>query len=345
MQFQSAASQTAQAAFKMLKQLQGLMVQRLDELPPLTKNSRFQSVDWLRAQGKFGGGNRFVSFDEQLFNRASVNVSQVQYEQDPSKKLASASALSTIIHPQNPNAPSLHLHVSWTEMKAGTSYWRIMADLNPSLPLAADTKKFVSALQEVTGSLYPLGESEGQAYFFIPSLGRHRGVAHFYLEEYSSSHRADDFNLAQNFGIKIIETYADLVKNALVTSSSVTQADLQKQLEYHSLYFLQVLTLDRGTISGLLVHDENDTGILGSLPAYVDPNRLHSWAEKLPPLQEELLNNIIATLAPGEKSLVDDTVKTKIAFVIRDFYQRNPSGIDLLARGSSVPPTLENHRA
>ena len=43
-----------------------------------------------------------------------------------------------------------------------------------------------------------------------------------------------------------------------------------QQLAYHTLYFFQVLTLDRGTTSGLLVHDQNDLGIMGSLPAWVD---------------------------------------------------------------------------
>jgi len=35
-------------------------------------------------------------------------------------------------------------------------------------------------------------------------------------------------------------------------------------------------TADRGTTSGLLVHDENDVGILGSLPSHVDKKLLES---------------------------------------------------------------------
>jgi coproporphyrinogen III oxidase len=34
-----------------------------------------------------------------VFDRASVNVSQVHYADEPTRKLASATALSTIIHP------------------------------------------------------------------------------------------------------------------------------------------------------------------------------------------------------------------------------------------------------
>ena len=43
----------------------------------------------------------------------------------------------------------------------------------------------------------------------------------------------------------------------------------KKQLAYHTRYFYQVLLLDRGTTAGLLVHDDNDVGTLGSLPGQV----------------------------------------------------------------------------
>src|SRR6478735_11300335 len=109
MSLKLAESKSAQEAFGLVKELQTILVKKLDSLPPVPAKTRFQSIDWLRAKGAFGGGNRFVATDEALFNRASVNVSQVQYEQDSSKKLASASAISTIVHPRNPFAPSMHM--------------------------------------------------------------------------------------------------------------------------------------------------------------------------------------------------------------------------------------------
>ena len=39
----------------------------------------------------------------------------------------------------NPYAPSIHMHISWTELKSGKGTWRIMADLNPSI--ASDDMK------------------------------------------------------------------------------------------------------------------------------------------------------------------------------------------------------------
>ncbi len=339
-----ATSKTAQKAYGLVQDLQTKLVQRLDSLQHHPGHTRFRPVEWLRAQGEFGGGVRFMATDETLFNRASVNISQVQYESDPTKKLGSASAISTIVHPRNPYAPSMHMHISWTEMKSGQGYWRIMGDLNPSIPNAADTATFNAMLQNATGPLYQAGKDQGEHYFYIPALGRHRGVAHYYLEEYSSGNADADYALAKNFGERLIETYGSIVDAALKNQAAISEAAKRQQLEYHSLYFLQVLTLDRGTTSGLLVHNENDTGILGSLPSHVDRQLLESWIPKHPPLQQKLLTALIAALPSTVPSLVDDVVKVKIADVARKFYQQYPEAQDLLAKGNSVPPTVDNHR-
>ncbi|MBC7533217.1 MAG: coproporphyrinogen III oxidase [Oligoflexus sp.] len=346
MSFVRAKSPAAQSAFAIVQGLQTRLVEALESVRSERQTHGFQSVDWLRAQGTFGGGSRYVAIDEHYFNRSSVNISQVQYEGDPSKKLGSATALSTIIHPRNPFAPSMHMHISWTAMKTGEGYWRIMADLNPSIPSDADRKTFEMGLVKAAGEeLYRVGKEQGERYFFIPALARHRGVAHFYLEEYHSNDAAADEKLAQTFGETIIETYVGIFRQALESHKIVTAHDLSLQSAYHSLYFLQVLTLDRGTTSGLLVHDENDTGILGSLPSHVDKDLLHAWAGKLPALQSDLLERILGTLNEGDKiAIVDDVAKLKIAKVTREFYKAHPEAMELLARGDRIPPTQENHK-
>jgi coproporphyrinogen III oxidase len=241
----------------------------------------------------------------------------------------------------------MHMHISWTELKVGGSYWRIMADLNPSIPSDADKKAFMAGLQSAVGDplLYQTGKEQGERYFFIPALNRHRGVAHFYLEEHRSSDPAADERLAKAFGETMAGVYVRIVREALNAHQVITAHDLERQNAYHTLYFLQVLTLDRGTTSGLLVHDENDAGILGSLPSHVDKRLLASWMTKLPPLQADLLGMILTTLSEGDPiALVDDVVKVKIAKVTREFYKAHPEALELLARGDRLPPTQDNHK-
>ena len=104
-----------------------------------------------------------------------------------------------------------------------------------------------------------------------------------------------------------------------------------------------MLTLDRGTTSGLLVHDQNDVGIMGSLPAFVDRELLASWASQVPDAQVELVRAIAAALAEGSPSHVTDEVRGRLAQTVRAFYRAHPAALDLQARAATLPPTVDNH--
>lgn len=339
-----AQSPNAQSAARMIEGLQAFFVRRLDAISEeLGEAKNFEPIEWLRDEGRHGGGVRYVAADSSLFNRASVNYSQVHYDDDASKKLSSATAISTIIHPFNPLASSMHMHISWTEMRDGKGYWRIMADLNPSNPDAADKEAFDQALREAAHSRYEEGTLEGERYFYIPALGRHRGVSHFYLENFNSGDADADLAFARSFGEAIIRTYIAIIEGAIRLRSVIDEAARQAQSDYHTLYLLQVLTLDRGTTSGLLIHDQNDIGIMGSLPSHVDKELLKSWIGKLHTVQNELLQAIVETLPEGRIVPVDETTKAALAKVVRQHYHRYPDALALQASGNYVPPTVNNH--
>lgn len=302
----------------------------------------FALTQWLRDGGAHGGGNRYTASDGVFFNRASVNVSQIHYEDLPAKKLASATAISTIIHPSNPHCPSVHIHISWTEMKEGAGYWRIMADLNPSVVHEAYRDEFIELMQQAAPLQYEEASAQGDRYFFIPALGRHRGVAHFYLESYRSDDALADRALAEIFGKAVIDGYLGILRKASQDYPDFDEADRSEQLAYHTLYLFQVLTLDRGTTSGLLVHDQNDLGIMGSLPSHVDRNLLASWKERVAEPQQGLVQVLLDALP--EDGVVTDEVKLELAKAVREFYKRNPAALELQASGNVVPPTVENHR-
>lgn len=340
----AAQSTQAQEALKLVSQLQQAFVERLESLAAsLGVAQGFERVEWLREQGRFGGGLRFESGGNGCFNRASVNVSQVHYESDPHKQMNSATALSTIVHPHNPFAPSLHMHISWTELKSGKAYWRLMADLNPAIETPGLRQTFETALEALAPELYPQAKAQGEKYFYIPSLGRHRGISHYYLEDYFSNNPQADLELADKLGQSVIETYAQLLQQAYQAYPRPQAQDFARQLTYHSLYFLQVLTLDRGTSAGLLVHNQNDQGILGSLPASVDRELLSSWLSLQPAPQHELLAALIEALPQTQPAAVDRQTKLALAEVIRAHYLKHPLALSQQASGFVVPPTLANH--
>lgn len=339
-----AQSASATKGHELVSSLQSRFVAGLEKLASdLGSAQRFSPVEWFRDEGIHGGGIRYETADGDLFGRGSVNVSQVHYDDSPEKKLGSASAISTIIHPVNPLAPSVHIHISWTEMKNGAGYWRMMADLNPSNENKDHTTQYFAAMQKAAPALYNEGIAQGERYFYIPALARHRGVSHFYLENYHTADAVADYALAKTVGEAAIDTYLDILTQALQNPAKATDAEKAAQLAYHSLYFFQVLTLDRGTTTGLLVHNQNDVGIMGSLPAYVDRDLLSSWVKRMQSPQDKLLESLIAALPEKTPALVNEAVKQKLAAVVRSHYMAHPEAIDMQASGNSIPPTVKNH--
>ena len=339
-------SPAAGAALHLVTDLQRRMVSAQEGVArDRGEPDRFSEVTWERDGGRHGGGTRRAIADTAMFDRASVNVSQVHYDDEPAKRLSSATALSTIIHPRHPHAPSVHIHVSWTEMRDGTGYWRIMADLNPAIPDPAATERFITALRAAAPAVFDSAAQQGNAYFSIPALARHRGVAHFYLEQYATSDREGDAALARAVGEAAIDTHAMIVADALRTHGEPSPEERAAQLAYHTLYLFQVLTLDRGTTSGLLVHDQNDVGILGSLPSRIDRALLASWATRVESPVDDLVASILASLPDdGDVVRIDDAAKRSLAAAVRAFYSANPQALELQARGDVLPPTVANHR-
>lgn len=330
-------SPTAATALRHVEAWQARFAARLDALHA---TPRFAPVSWLRDDGLHGGGTRLAAADTPVFNRASVNVSQVHYDDVPTKRLASATALSTIVHPAHPRAPSVHIHVSWTELRAGGSYWRLMADLNPSHPDPAQTTRFEAALRAVAPDHFAEAQARGDRYFHIPALDRHRGVSHFYLEAFRAADPAADLALADAFACAATDVYADVIADLLPTLVAPTAAERATQRVYHTLYLFQVLTLDRGTTSGLMVHDQNDVGIMGSLPARVDVDLLRSWRAKVLPVQQKLVDALADALGDGQ---VDGPTKARLAAAVRAHYRAHPEALALQASGGILPPTVANH--
>ena len=345
-----AKSSHAEQAFTLVTELQQRFVTQLNAISKKWGQDKpYQPTEWFRDKGEHGGGVRFMATDETLFNRASVNISQVQYDDDAAKQLASASAISTIIHPKNPLAPSVHIHISWTEMKNGKGYWRVMADLNPAIENIEDKTAFASQLKQAAPQQYAEAAAQGDRYFYIPAIGRHRGITHFYLENYSSGDFDSDLKMARTVGETAIDSYCAILSAAIEQRTSPTAADYTIQRDYHTLYFFQVLTLDRGTTSGLLVHDQNDIGILASLPSHVNRPLLATWKQKMPAPQDQLLDKLMACLIAKEKTdskeicAVADDTKQALANCVRKHYQAHPEAIDMQASGNVIPPTVSNH--
>lgn len=341
-----ASSPNATLARALVEELQHYFVDKLQAVSRDQGHDQdFDRVHWLRDEGRHGGGDRYVTCNTPVFNRAAVNVSGVHYDDDLERRLSSADALSTIIHPKNPLAPSVHMHFSWTEMRNGEGYYRMMADLNPAIEKVSATSKFEDSLRRAAPVHYERASEQGDKYFRIPALNRHRGVSHFYLEGFSTRDFKADTRMAKQVATAAIDCYIDILREALEHKAEATDEDRETQLAYHTAYFFQVLTLDRGTTSGLLVHDQNDLGIMGSLPSFIDRSLLASWVPRALPLQQPLVQALVDILPETQPSAVTDEVRLAAAQVVRAHYQKHPEALELQASGGITPPTVANHKA
>lgn len=342
-----AKSPQAKEANVLVEGLQAYFVSKLNAVALKFGEGRScATVSWGRDGGRHGGGVRYEARDSVVFDRGSINVSQVHYDDNKTKKLGSATAISTIIHPRNPHVPSMHMHISWTQMKDGAGYWRVMADLNPSMISESelDKESFSSTLKEVTGVLYEEGAAQGDRYFYIPVLGRHRGVSHYYLEGYNSGNFEADKAFVVEVGERVIDKYIAIISAKLAAYPTFTQEAKEEQLAYHTLYLFQVLTLDRGTTSGLLVHKQNDVGIMGSIPSHVNRDILASWVEKMPKPQDILLKALVKALPNEMPTPVEENTKKELAKAVRRHYKKYPEALSMQASGEIIPATVDNHK-
>ncbi len=339
-----AQSSEAKIAYLLVESLQTYFVNKLNEVAKTFGEGKgCEAVEWGRDGGQHGGGVRYEARDDKIFDRGSVNVSQVHYDDDESKKLSSATAISTIIHPKNPHVPSMHMHISWTQMRDGKGYWRIMADLNPSIKEDEAKKNFDLMLEDAAGKYAEEGKAQGDRYFNIPVLNRTRGVSHFYLENFNRGDFEADRAFAEEMGKAVIDTYINIMTQALTRHISYTEEEKAQQLAYHTLYLFQVLTLDRGTTSGLLVHDQNDVGIMGSIPSHVNRELLGSWVPLMSKPQDTLVEALLEALPNEMPTPVEVETKKKLASAVRAHYKIYPEALRLQASGEIIPPTVDNH--
>lgn len=304
--------------FRLLNGLSGIACHHDSE------HSEFHTVEWLRDQGDHGGGVRYCLSDSSFFNQASINVTQVHFDDSPTVSLGSVTALSAIIHPLNPFVPSLHMHICWTESKFGLGGWRLIFDLNPATENCWAKCLFIESLKQSAPDQYEAAKIIGDDYFYIPLLNRHRGVAHFFLEDFRINKNSTDTGLPDRLGKAVIDCYLEIVTTTANKFISPKAEDFERQLHFHSLYFFQVLTLDRGTMAGLIIHNQNDLGVLGSLPHWVSRTVLASWLEIMDGHKKELFQKVLSILPNQERCLIDDVVKQRIANVLRDYYLINP---------------------
>ncbi|XP_040082145.1 oxygen-dependent coproporphyrinogen-III oxidase, mitochondrial [Oryx dammah] len=262
--------------------------------------ARFSVDRWERKEG--GGGISCVLQDGHVFEKAGVSISVVHgnLSEEAAKQMRSrgkllktkdgklpfsAMGVSSVIHPKNPHAPTIHFNYRYFEVEEadGNTLWWFGGgcDLTPTYLNQEDAVHFHRTLKEACDQhgpdLYPRFKKWCDDYFFIAHRGERRGIGGIFFDDLDSPSKEEVFRFVQSCTQAIIPSYVPLVKKHC-NDSFTPQEKLWQQLR-RGRYVEFNLLYDRGTKFGLFTPGSRIESILMSLPLTARWEYMHSPSE------------------------------------------------------------------
>jgi len=241
---------------------------------------RFTCTPWSRTDhsGAPGGGGMMGVMKGRIFEKVGVNISTVhgQFNPEFAKSIPGAdedprffaTGISLVAHMANPHVPAVHMNTRFLVTRK--RWFGGGADLNPALPIDADTTSFKAAFEAACNrnnpDYWPKHSQWCETYFHIPHRNRNRGVGGIFYDWLPVENDADfaaAFAYTRDVGETFLATFPAIVRRRMATPW--TAEDRLAQLRYRGLYAEFNLVYDRGTTFGLKTGG-NIEAILMSLP-------------------------------------------------------------------------------
>ena len=222
-----------------------------------------------------------------VFEKAGVNLSVV-YGSMPQEALRAATergvdrakgmapgervpffacGLSSVMHPKNPFAPTMHFNYRYFETDGGVWWFGGGTDITPSYLNEDDMKHFhgtyKAAFDKHDVEFYPKFKKWADEYFYIPHRGETRGLGGVFFDDLNDRDPEKLLALASDGLSSVIPAYAPIV--AKHKDDPFTEQQKQWQLMRRGRYVEFNLVYDRGTIFGLKTGGRIES-ILMSLP-------------------------------------------------------------------------------
>ncbi|WP_419809715.1 oxygen-dependent coproporphyrinogen oxidase [Sphingomonas sp.] len=239
-------------------------------------DAAFEYIAWDRADpsGEPGGGGVRGVMKGRVFEKVGVNVSTVggTLEGEFGRTIHGAgedprffaTGISLVAHMANPHVPAVHMNCRF--LRTTKQWFGGGADLNPPLPVEADTADFHARLRAACDAhdpaYYPRFRAWADEYFYIPHRQVHRGVGGIFFDHLESGFEAD-FAFVRDVGEAFLDIYPAIVRRRM--AAPFTPADLAAQRRWRGRYAEFNLVYDRGTLFGLKTGGNIDA-ILMSLP-------------------------------------------------------------------------------
>jgi len=246
---------------------------------------KFQQDVWTRDGG--GGGISRVLKEGNVFEKAGCSLSVV-YGSMPQEALQSATTrgadrakgyapgervpffacgLSSVMHPRNPMAPTMHFNYRYFETDGGVWWFGGGSDLTPSYLFEEDVKHFHGTYKEVCDKhdpeYYAKFKKWADEYFRIPHRGETRGLGGIFFDDQNDREPEKIFAFSKECLDNVVPAYLPLV--AKHKDDDFTEKQKQWQQMRRGRYVEFNLVYDRGTVFGLKTGGRIES-ILMSLP-------------------------------------------------------------------------------
>jgi coproporphyrinogen III oxidase len=235
-------------------------------------------------EGPGGLSRPRVLEDGEVLEKAAVHVTHSRGERLPPAASErrpdleglsfEAAAISLIVHPRSPYAPTSHANVRFFHAGAGTAkeawWFGGGIDLTPVYGFDEDAVHWHERARAACASLgpdaYPRFKAWCDRYFFLPHRGEARGVGGIFFDDLSEGGFARVFRFAKDVGEAWLPAYLPLLRRRKDTPSGDRERAWQlyrrgRYVEFNLLY-------DRGTRYGL-ESGRRVESVLASLPREV----------------------------------------------------------------------------
>lgn len=257
---------------------------------------------WIRKEG--GGGITCIIQNGRVFEKAGVNISvvygmlppaAVQQMKSRGKHISGtgvgsdqvpffAAGVSSVIHPRNPNVPTIHFNYRYFELESTTANQNVDGqsksqgmwwfgggtDLTPYLLDEEDCVHFHTELKRACDkhdtSYYGKFKKWCDDYFYIVHRSERRGVGGLFFDDLDTPNQEGAFKFIRSCAQHILPSYIPLVRKNM--HKNFTEQDREWQLLRRGRYTEFNLVYDRGTKFGLFTPGARYESILMSLPLY-----------------------------------------------------------------------------
>ena len=260
------------------------------ELEKLEASHKFRVDQWTRPNG--GGGISCVLQDGAVFEKAGVNTSVVYgtlprpaiqkmranhkaLDPDVESLEFFAAGLSCVLHPVNPNAPTVHFNYRYFETMDETGQCNAWwfgggTDLTPNYLFDEDAIHFHRTMKDTCDkhdkTYFPRFKSWCDRYFFIPHRGESRGVGGIFFDDLDEQEKDQEqlFSFVSDCLLAFLPSYLPLLKRRKDIPYSAKEKEWQQLRRGRYVEFN--LVHDRGTSFGLNTPGARVESILMSLP-------------------------------------------------------------------------------